>query len=211
MRTSNWIARTSNWIACANWIGPDATAAHIANALDHLRAVAAGDEAGQAIFGVFEDDLMLLCDPGAIRSRIADALRAAPATADLLYLEACFEDCEGRGFSSAAPHWARTAGASCSAAILLTRRGARRVAAALARRVFRGIDNIYRALTAASLLEVYVLVPHALAQDSFRGSGMQANRAEPRRYADRALPGVTHRPFAVLCDRADDELRLLLA
>ena len=196
----------------SSWIGPTGLRPYLASAADHLRGLAAGADARHARFAVVEDDLMLAAAPAAIRARLTAALAAAPPSADMLYLEACFETCRERRFAGRYPLWARTTGADCSAAIVFSRKGARR-AAALCRPAFWGIDNMYAALARAGLLEAYALVPHAFFQDGFWASGLQPARAglPARKFGDRAVAGATHRPFALTCNDFDDPLHLAVA
>lgn len=122
----------------------------------------------------------------------------------MLYLEACHEKCKERIISSDyQPHWARTSGPSCSAAIIFTAKGARRVLQLISP-IFWGIDNMYRAAIRAGLVEAYVIIPTAFMQDGFWGSGIQSLREDGRKHGDRSLPGILHRPFSILC--SDDGL-----
>lgn len=98
----------------------------MAIALGHLAAIKAGLEAGSSRFAVLGDNLMLAAHPAVVRDRLSSALRSVPDTADLLYLESSLEPCEQRKYSRAHMHWARTEGSASSAAIIFTRKGARR-------------------------------------------------------------------------------------
>jgi hypothetical protein len=100
---------------------------YVSSALDHLAALRAGFDGGFDRFAIFEDDLMLGAAPAILRERLSEALQSAPVTADMLYLEGCHDMCVERRYSSLYPHWARTLGPSCSAAIVFTRKGARRL------------------------------------------------------------------------------------
>jgi hypothetical protein len=143
----------------ASWIGTGAIVMYLAAALDHLGAIRAGYEAGFELFGVFEDDVMLAARPEAVRDRLSGALRNVPEGADMLYLEGCFEACGKRRFSRAYPHWARTEGLACSAAIIFTRKGARRVLQ-LCRTVFWGIDTMYQVIETGPYRSDDFLWPH---------------------------------------------------
>jgi hypothetical protein len=192
----------------SSWIGPRALPKYIANAIDHMNAINIGIDAGYEFFGVFEDDLMLAGSPETVGHRIRSALRKFPPTADMLYLEACFETCSERKFSYHYPMWAKTTGPSCSAAIIFTRKGAQRISY-LSETIFWGLDNMYAAMIRAGLLEAYVITPTAFFQDGYWSSGLQHFRAENRKIGDRARAGPTHRPFAFLCIEMENELSLV--
>jgi hypothetical protein len=197
-------------LVSSEWIGSGGLRAYLALAVDHLRGLEAGVDAGYPLFGVFEDDLMPAAAPANIQKRLSAALAAAPASADLLRLEGCFEPCSARRLSQTFPLWARTAGADCSAALLFTLQGARRVLA-LCRPIFWGIDNMYAALARAGLLEVYALVPHVFFQDGFWPSGVQRLSLPIRKFGDRALSYTTHRPMASECNEYNNAFRLTIA
>jgi hypothetical protein len=133
-----------------------------------------------------------------------------PPSADMLYLEACHELCSERKFSYRYPLWARTSGPSCNAAIIFTKKGARRLSL-LCRSIFWGSDNMYASMIRAGLLEAYVITPTAFLQDGYWRSSLQALRGseQTRKKGDRAVPGVTHRPFSLLCKELDNELSLV--
>ena len=194
----------------SDWIGRNAIRSHVANALDFLRTLQFAVELRYEMFAMFEDDLMLADEPTKIRMRLLSALQNYPRSADMLYLESCFEDCWERKASPAFPMWSKTSGPSCSAAILFTQKGAQRVST-LAKKIFWGIDNMYRAMISAHLVEAYVISPNAFLQDGYWGSSMQRYRGRRRRYGDRSLQGVTHRPFSVLCNKVHKELSLVVA
>jgi hypothetical protein len=185
-----------------NWIKENALRIYLANALDHRRAVTAGADSGFEMFGVFEDDLMVSAQSEDVSMRIKTALSNIPPTADMLYLEGCHEACRERWYSTDNPFWARTAGIFCSAAIIFTLKGARRLQN-LMTPIFAGIDDMYNAVIHAGLVEAFVIVPHAFLQDGYWRSGIQSYRGSAQKYGDRAIAGVTHRPFSILC--SDDE------
>ena len=198
-----------NRMVNSGWIGRRVLKAYIANAMDHLNAVKMGADAGYDLFGIFEDDLMLAGSRGTVGYRINAALQWFPPTADMLYLEACHEKCSQRRFSYHYPFWARTTGPSCSAAIVFTKKGAQRVSR-LTRPIFWGIDKMYAALIRAGLVEGYVTTPTAFFQDGYWSSALQPLRGDSpgRKRGNRARPGVTHRPFSIMCNEYVKELRL---
>jgi hypothetical protein len=92
-----------------------------------------------------------------------------PVTADMLYLEFCFETCQQLRYSHrhsnrhsdrycATPLLARAYAPSCSAAILFTAKGAARIAE-LTLPVFDVIDRMYQSLIVSGLVEAYVATP----------------------------------------------------
>ena len=97
--------------------GTSAVAPYIANALAHLRAIRACVEGGHVFCAVFEDDLNAPMGRAAARAHIAAALLELPAHADMLYLEACYEDCGALAYSPRCPHLARLEGPFCAAAV----------------------------------------------------------------------------------------------
>jgi hypothetical protein len=193
-------------LTTSDGIPPGDLERHIARALAHLDAIKAGSAAGYGLFGIAETNLMLAGSPSDVGFRIKRALQQYPPTADMLYLEACHEHCSERTFSIYYPHWARTTGSLCSAAVLLTRKGARRIAA-LTGSLWATIDHMLASMIRAGLLEAYVLTPTALFQDGYWPSDSPWRPG--RRHGDRAWPGVTHRPYAVVCREMADALRLV--
>ena len=153
---------------------------YIAHALDvHDHVAGAGDHG----LLLLEDDLLPgSADVGALRRRLQETLRLLPPSADMLYLEYCFETCShlrypppqarADGYAGHYPdgyerHYASASGRagiarayapSCCAAVYFTARGARRVAA-LILPAFDVIDRMYQYLVHAGLLEAYVAVP----------------------------------------------------
>ena len=151
--------------------------AHALDIHDHVAAAAAGRHG----LLLLEDDLLPgSADVGALRRRLQETLRLLPPSADMLYLEYCFETCSRlqypppqadaggyerqyadgyeRDYASGGAGIARAYAPSCCAAVYLTARGARRLAA-LILPVFDVIDRMYQYLVQAGLLEAYVAVP----------------------------------------------------
>ncbi len=56
-----------------------------------IETIRRGAAAGHPFFAVFEDDLAPGAAPAAVRAAIRAALEQLPASADVLYLEACLE------------------------------------------------------------------------------------------------------------------------
>ena len=187
-----------NRMRSTGWIGEGALHAYIANAFDHLNAIKKAADSNVKLFGVFEDDLMLAGSAVDIKSRLKNALRFYPATADMLYLESCHEACSERRFSDLFPLWSRTSGPSCSAAIMISQKGARRISS-LCEPIFWGIDNMYSAIIRAGLIEAYVINPTVFLQNGFWTSSIQPLRSSWRKFGDRAIGGITHSPYPMLC------------
>ena len=180
----------------------------IHSALDHIRAIRSGVDSGFEKFGVFEDDLMMGASNFAVRQRLKSALDHFPPSADMLYLEASYERCNERKFSSDYPHWAQTTGPACSAAIIFTQKGARRLLQFVSP-IFWGINHMYRALIRAGFIEAYVIIPPVFMKNGFWEISF---RGDNRKHGDRSLPGIIHRPFSILCsDDGRAELALVVA
>lgn len=130
-----------------------------------LIEVAGGDEAANEPVIIAEDDLKMASDSAAhLRAHICQALSSAPASADMVYLEFCLEDCSKvMPLKSAHFRLALAAEPSCSAAIYFSARGARRVAQ-LCLPVNDVIDRMYPNLIRKGWLEAYLLTPPAFFQ-----------------------------------------------
>jgi len=129
-------------------LGPGALHAYLANALDQVGVVRAAVEQGLHMFAIMEDDLMPVGDAREVRGIIAEALRQLPATADMLYLEYCFDECQAQQYpfdnpwpSRSNPATLRAAGPACTAATIFTLQGAENVLE-LCDPIFNGIDNM---------------------------------------------------------------------
>ena len=137
-----------------------------------------------------------------------------PRSADMVYLEFCFETCEelryltraaggemgpGRGGGQKSGEGvggllARAYAPSCSAAVLFTAKGARKVST-LAWPIFDVIDRMYQFLVFTGLVEAYVVTPPLFYQDAFWGSNWV--RSTERWHASRS-----HRPLSPPCGGA---------
>jgi hypothetical protein len=127
--------------------GPGALRPYVATAVDRVRALARAAADGHALLGLFEDDLVAGACPAETNRRIAAALRELPPDADLLYLEACYERCGALRYSARRPGLARASRPYCSAGLIFTARGARRVAA-LCAPITAGFDDMLPELVA---------------------------------------------------------------
>jgi hypothetical protein len=130
---------------------------YVANAMDQVSQVRAAAEKGQAVI-VLEDDLLLSDSVSATRETLARVFDEIPDTADVVYLEFCFETCDqlryrpGAYPTRAASRLARAYAPSCSAAVLFTAKGARKVGS-LAWPIFDVIDRMYQYLVVTDLVE----------------------------------------------------------
>ena len=126
----------------------------IANAYCQLLCIEQGVIDDLPIFGIFEDDLVpARRQPANVAAIILQAVEQLPPTADMLYLEMCHETCSRLSYSPSRPNLMRASNPSCAAAILFTRRGARRVLRG-ALPIWDVIDVMYPALIEAAALEV---------------------------------------------------------
>ena len=96
----------------------------IASTLTMLLLMRKALDLGLTQFGIFEDDLMIGLSPLETNTVIRRALLELPATADLLYLEACYGDCENWKTVPGAPHLLQIRSSSCTGAIIYTAKGA---------------------------------------------------------------------------------------
>jgi O-methyltransferase len=160
--------------------------------INHLKCIEIGLNSETELFGVFEDDLMLGASPPVIRNRLAVALAELPASADLLYLEYCFEFCSLLDYnhSSQRQHIIRAHKPACAGSIIFTRKGARRVLRRM-QPIFLALDNMYAELILRGELEAYLAAPPILFQDSYFSN---ANKL-----GERGIYGIAHRPFSIIC------------
>ncbi|KAJ1471385.1 hypothetical protein T484DRAFT_1977877, partial [Baffinella frigidus] len=66
----------------------------LATALGHLEILMAAEHQALAMFAVFEDDVVPAGTFQEVGERIEKSLAELPGDADMLYLEACYEDCD---------------------------------------------------------------------------------------------------------------------
>ncbi len=125
----------------------------ISNTYCQLLAIKQAVIADLPLFGIFEDDLVpARRNATEVAAAILRAVEQLPPTADMLYLEACHESCSKLAYSRARPALARARYPSCAAAVLFTRRGARRVLGG-ALPVWDLIDVMYPSLIKRGALE----------------------------------------------------------
>jgi len=130
---------------------------YAANALSQIQRIKAAAAADEPVI-IMEDDLMAGASMEVIRENICSTLSDLPKTADLVYLEYCFETCVNLTYNKRYPRLAKAFRPSCAAAILFTAKGARLVAD-LCLPVFDVIDRMYPALIRAGWLEAYLMTP----------------------------------------------------
>jgi GR25 family glycosyltransferase involved in LPS biosynthesis len=125
----------------------------LANTLDQLRLVQQAVESNLEYFAIIEDDIMLASTPEETNCRIAKAIAQLPPTADMLYLEVCYEKCDEMRVLAGRPNLLRAAFPGCSAGIVYTNKGARRLLET-AMPIWDGLDVMLPALVARRELEV---------------------------------------------------------
>jgi len=173
------------------WTMKSALRPCLARAMDHLRVLEEGLASGAQVIGVFEDDLMIHDDIPSLNHRIKSALEELPTSADLLYLEYCYERCERHCSVSSFVHINRAYRPRCAGAILFMAQGARKVLQ-LCKPIFGAIDNMLPILIERGHLEAYLLNLPAFFQDAFWGSdvGRQIQPHNPKQ----------HVPVASVCE-----------
>jgi hypothetical protein len=138
---------------------------YAANALTHIHRIRAAAQHGEPVI-IMEDDLMAAAPLQSARNHICRTLSNVPSTADMVYLEYCFESCSYSSYDSSYPRIARAFEPSCAAAIFFTAQGARKVAE-LCLPVFNVIDRMYPHLIRKGWLEAYLMAPSAFYQARF--------------------------------------------
>jgi hypothetical protein len=142
---------------------------YLALATDYIRVVAEAADSGARLLAVFEDDLTAGACPEVVNRRIAAAIETLPPTADLLFLEACFEYCWRLRYSKGRPGLALAQKPSCSGAVIFTAKGMRNFLM-YSRPVFSGVDVMLPELVWKVMVEAFLALPGILFQDGFWGS-----------------------------------------
>ena len=137
---------------------PEIHLPYIANTMTMLSWMKKALDSGLAMFGIFEDDLVIGMGPLATNSMIAGALRELPPTADLLYLEFCMETCTNISAVPGAPHLLRAHRPVGTGAIIYTAKGARRVLEQTLPAFFPAMGDMLSTLIANGHLEVIALL-----------------------------------------------------
>ena len=168
----------------------------LACCLSHLAAHEAARARNHTHFIILEDDLILGGSVRSVRARLSAALAELPPSADMLYLEACYEDCRNVRYSRSCRHIGRAHRPYCGGGILFTAAGSARVLRN-AKPPWSSIDEMYSELIDDLTLEAYIVAPPILYQSFFFGSSLETlGRVEAAR---RGIAGLTHRHYAALC------------
>ncbi len=124
----------------------------------HLELLQSAVDQNLELFGLFEDDIVLASTPEETNCRIALAVSQLPPTADMMYLEVCYEWCHGlEQLGHYQPNLLVSRAPSCTAAIVYTLKGARALLKA-AMPIWDGIDKMLSELVLRGELEVCVRV-----------------------------------------------------
>eukprot|EP00960_Hanusia_phi_P011272 329611-Hanusia_phi.AAC.1 len=121
---------------------------------------------------------MLHGDISSLNHRIKAALDELPSSADMLYLEYCYERCALHCSVSSYVHISRAYRPRCTGAVLFTAKGARKVLH-LCKPVFGAIDNMLPILIERGHLEAYLLNVPAFFQDAFWDSDVDRQTRFP--------------------------------
>eukprot|EP00961_Rhodomonas_salina_P299165 3938700-Rhodomonas_salina.6 len=159
------------------WIGPKLVKAFLANAVDQLKVIRGAVAQDLELFIIMEDDVLPVVPTSKLLAEIKETVAELPASADVLYLEMCYERCSQLCLSESTLRIARAVSPKCSAAILYTLHGARKFLD-LAVPVWAAVDNMLPLLIERGLLEAYVATPPLLVQDRFFGSAASPGKRE---------------------------------
>ena len=144
---------------------------YIANALDYGAVIKAAIAANHSWVAVFEDDIILTTSPGEAAERIGGAVAGLPTDADTLHMEYCFEAC-GEALFSPRNLWASTAHQPfCSAGILFSSQGLRRLNRSLFP-IQTAMDDLIAESCLTGRLNCFKLRKPAFAQDAYWASGI---------------------------------------
>ena len=168
----------------------------LACCLSHLGAIELALAQQHDKFIVLEDDLILGGSVRSVRSRLAAAVAELPPAGDMLYLEACFEDCPNVRFAKGYQHIGKAHRPLCGGGILFTQKGAKSVLRH-GKPAWASIDDMYSSLIDSGDLDAYIMTPPVFYQTFYFGSSLaSAGEINPRH---RAIAKETHRPFTALC------------
>ena len=137
-----------------------------------------------------------------VARQLQEVLADLPVSADVLYLEFCYEDCQALRFHPDAPLLARASSPGCAAAMVYTSKGARRVLE-LCRPVFHAMDVMLPELIRRGMLEAYVMMPPAFHQDAAWGQGVDSMTLV-RQARTQQASGIS-RPYCRQQDSQDSE------
>jgi GR25 family glycosyltransferase involved in LPS biosynthesis len=148
---------------------------YVANALGHLEYIKAIARSGKPGI-IMEDDIIPTVDPRDVGVALYGALAELPQDADMLFMEACHENCNKIKRASSLLY--RMHSPQCSAAIFYTAAGARKVAE-LYTPVFGAIDGMAPELISNGKIVAYGIDGMLFAQDEFYGSdAMRTNETQ---------------------------------
>jgi O-methyltransferase len=178
------------------WVGPKWRKA-ISLILNHVQSLEAGIGLNSTLFGIFEDDVMLGKSSTGARKQIAEALSELPSSADVLYLEYCFESCSMLDCNSSFAFIRRAVKPACTAAMIFTRKGAKKTLARI-KNIFLALDNMYAELIFHGDLEAYLVTPPIFFQDGYYSNAFK--------FGERAIFMQTHRQFSIICKEQASDL-----
>ena len=150
---------------------------YIAHALDFQDAIGRhatavdGSPGASSWIAVFEDDIVLTTSPVQAHKRLVEAVSSLPRNADVLYVEWCFDRCEESRFHTSYPLISLAFEPHCSAGILFSTQGARKLDRLL-RPIDSTIDNMFANLCRESAVICYKLRLPILTQDRKWGSAV---------------------------------------
>lgn len=181
---------------------PEQRLRYMANALDHRTLLERAVHSQRAWVAVFEDDLVLTSSPGEAAARIQGAIASLPADADCLHLEYCYDRCEAALFHHSIP-WVSTAYEPfCSAAILYSQQGLRKLLD-LSPTIYTAHDDVIAQGCREKLLNCFKLRKPVFAQDAFWGSNLSPEIYQPSSSARSAASGLAEAEPKVRSRRHD--------
>jgi hypothetical protein len=154
---------------------------YIAHALDFQdvigkHAAAAAYSPGAASWiAVFEDDIVLTTTPVQAHKRLVEAVSSLPRNADVLYVEWCFDWCGESLFHTKYPLISLASKPHCSAGILFSTQGARKLDRLL-RPIDSTIDNMLAHLCHGSAVICHKLRLPIFTQDRKWGSAVDLTK-----------------------------------
>jgi hypothetical protein len=143
---------------------------YIAHALDFQDAIArhasaaADSSVAASWIAVFEDDIVLTTSPVHAHKRLVEAVSSLPRDADVLYVEWCWDRCEESRFHTSYPLMSLASQPHCSAGILFSTQGARKLDRLL-RPIDSTIDNMLASLCNGRAIYCYKLRLPIFTQD----------------------------------------------
>ena len=160
---------------------PDQKLKYIANALDHrdlLRAALddSADHRNESWVAIFEDDIILTASPCAAAQRIRGALQELPQEADTLHLEYCNERCTEARYSEHSRWVSSAVMPYCSAGIMYSMQGLRKLLNSLSQIVSAHDDHIAVSCL-RKMLHCFKLRLPVFAQDRYWGSNISPHMA----------------------------------